>query len=88
MCCLRYSFLIAILFINVFTEDIIDNDVHNLIFHIVSGDGKNCSATLISENFMLTKASCLQEPFTAFAGPYNYEIDYTRKHPDFIINGM
>lgn len=79
--------LISYTLIIIFAIDIKCNNINNMIFHIYSGNGRNCSATLISENFLLTRLSCLVEPIMAFDGSYKYGVDYVRKHPNFTGKG-
>lgn len=54
------------------------------LFHIVSSDGRNCTAVVINENFLLTVASCISEPIRVYGdSSINYSVQYIKRHPNF-----
>lgn len=53
-------------------------------FYIVSSNGRNCTAVVISAKFLLTSASCIVEPIVVYADNYyRYPISDITRYPEF-----
>lgn len=76
---------ISITFLPILSTELQLNPLY--LFHIVSSNGKNCTAVVINEKTLLSVASCISEPITVYAASFEkHSIKYIKRHPEFRLS--